>query len=379
MQLQGGIIFALIWVLTAIVVAQPLGTPLIPAEQTFVMRLCSINRPAAWVTNNYNCSAPDAACQFTWPGLGCTATANSAYITSLSFSAGAGGSGTLPDLSNMTNLNLLSYDSNGMQGNLVGLDKLTLLTRLQLFANSFTGTPSLSGLTAVTRLDLSSNKLTTMPGFAGMRSLVFIDISGGNQIADVIPTNIGQLTALTTFNANGNRFTGTFPASFNSLVHLQTLDLGGSQLTGPLPVLGGLTVLTFFNISGNNMGGLMPATFTTAPTIDAGTQRFCGCWPSNANPPFCSFSQSVFCCGDVNKSIPAIPLGCSSQSKPCLPCSSCTDAIGCSAQPSATSATSRVFSSTFFVPGAQPPTTTQLAPAASLALGAALAAVAALL
>lgn len=225
----------------------------------------------------------------------------------------------------------------------------------------------------MSRLDLSYNRLTTMPGFAGMVALTSLDISGGNQIADVFPTNIGSLVGLTSMKVQGNKFTGTFPASFNSLVKLAYADLsGGNQLTGALPPLGGLTALSYLNISGNLMGGLMPSALggATLGTIDTGNQRFCGCFPTGLNPLTCAFANSSFCCGGNGTT--SIPFSCGAQSLPCQTCTSCTDNVGCVSRSAATTASvnspSNVY--TAFAPGGAPTPTLALAPAVSVGLSA---------
>ena len=75
----------------------------------------------------------------------------------------------------------------------------------------------------------------------------------------VIPTQLGNLTALETLDLGDNKLTGAVPAGLGNLTALTSLDLSDNSLTGAVPTeLGSLTALTSLDLSDNSLSGNLP-------------------------------------------------------------------------------------------------------------------------
>ncbi len=76
----------------------------------------------------------------------------------------------------------------------------------------------------------------------------------------VIPTQLGNLTALETLDLGGSELTGSVPTQLGSLARLRTLDLSNNKLTGELPTeLDDLDSLGRARLAGNAFTGCTPA------------------------------------------------------------------------------------------------------------------------
>ncbi|HRQ41796.1 MAG TPA: COR domain-containing protein [Chloroflexota bacterium] len=92
-----------------------------------------------------------------------------------------------------------------------------------------------------TELDLHNQEITELPSEIGqMSSLKSFNISLNKLTA--VPPEIGQLSSLKSLDLGGNQLTAVPPEIFQ-LTSLQSLDLGGNQLTAVPPELGQLTSL----------------------------------------------------------------------------------------------------------------------------------------
>jgi Leucine-rich repeat (LRR) protein len=112
-------------------------------------------------------------------------------------------------------------------------------------------------LNALTSLNLSRNQLTTIPNEIGqLNALTSLDLAG-NQLT-TIPNVIGQLNALTSLNLSGNQLT-TIPNVIGQLNALTSLHLWGNQLTTIPNVIGQLNALTWLDLSDNQL--------TTIPNV----------------------------------------------------------------------------------------------------------------
>jgi len=112
----------------------------------------------------------------------------------------------------------------------------------------------------VVQLRLTSNKLTgSIPTELGnLTALTFIDLSG-NQLSGAIPTELGNLTALNNLVLSRNNLTGSIPAELGNLTALRSLRLGRNQLSGAIPTeLGNLTNLLVLFMHTNQLTGLVP-------------------------------------------------------------------------------------------------------------------------
>ena len=171
--------------------------------------------------------------------------------------ASNGLSGSLPDLSALTNLKTLSLSSNQLTGSIPDLGALTNLEELFLTSNLLTGPiQNLSALADLTSLDLGSNQLTgTIQG-------------------------LSTLTNLETLSLDSNLLTGSFP-DLSALTNLSSLSLGSNQLTGPLPDLGALTNLTELYLTDNQLSGSIPdlSILTNLNELYLGSNNFTGSFP----------------------------------------------------------------------------------------------------
>jgi len=81
-----------------------------------------------------------------------------------------------------------------------------------------------------------------------------------NELADIIPSEIGNLINLTSLTLEANELYGEIPSEIGNLTNLTDLNLDGNQLTGEIPSeLGNLTNLTSLSLSGNNLTGEIPS------------------------------------------------------------------------------------------------------------------------
>jgi len=78
----------------------------------------------------------------------------------------------------------------------------------------------------------------------------------------VIPTNIGDLSALKTLMLNKNRITGEIPETISFISSLEDLDLSDNMITGTLPAqLGSLAKLRWFKIQNTLIKGQVPRSY----------------------------------------------------------------------------------------------------------------------
>jgi len=80
-----------------------------------------------------------------------------------------------------------------------------------------------------------------------------------NQLTGEIPSEIGNLTNLTHFKLNENELTGEIPSEIGNLTNLEVLSLWSNQLTGSIPPeIGNLTNLTILSLYNNQLTGSIP-------------------------------------------------------------------------------------------------------------------------
>ena len=87
-----------------------------------------------------------------------------------------------------------------------------------------------------------------------------IDLTANN-LSDSIPTEIGDLTDLSSLRLDLNKsIRGSIPETIGDLTNLNILNLERNQLKGNIPPeIGNLTKLTFLNLSSNELKGLIPS------------------------------------------------------------------------------------------------------------------------
>jgi Leucine-rich repeat (LRR) protein len=182
----------------------------------------------------------------------------------------------------------------------------------------------------LTTLNLSWNQLTgSIPTeLANLSLLTTLDLSGIVQYDDngepilsglsgTIPTSLGNLTQLTALHLSRNQLTGSIPTELGNLSQLTRLDLYGNQLTGSIPTeLANLSLLTTLDLSNNTqyvndqqIGGLTGAIPTSLGNLSQLTElRLSGNQLTGSIPAeLANLSQLTglsLCCNQFTGSIP---------------------------------------------------------------------------
>ena len=202
------------------------------------------------------------------------------------------------------------------------LKKLSKLTNLRIFPNSFTDIPSLDELrrysgvgqnlngyfqdvgfisteiglwTNLSILELSYTELTgTLPTELGLLlSLEALDVSG-NDLSGTLPRELENLTQLTSLKLFPNEFStlptlsemrqfhgfeegmtnyiskiaGSIPSEVGLWPEIRSLQLGGAALVGTLPTeIGIIKALEYLDVSGNRLTGTIPDELQRLPSL----------------------------------------------------------------------------------------------------------------
>ena len=112
----------------------------------------------------------------------------------------------------------------------------------------------------VTQLLLRENNLAGLiPAEIGrLTDLRSLDLQS-NELAGDIPPEIGNLKLIDNLNLARNELTGKIPAGLGGLTALHTLDLQSNKLTGDIPPeIGNLKLLTYLNLASNDLTGGLP-------------------------------------------------------------------------------------------------------------------------
>ena len=169
-------------------------------------------------------------------------------------------SGTVPDLSALTDLERLYLGGNSLSGQLPSLSALTKLTTLDLRQNRLSGAlPDLSALTSLSWLSLADNEFSgSIPStLSNLSNLEYMHLST-NRLSGSIP-DLSALTKLKHLYLSGNSMSGSIP-DLSALTELTHLFLGDNQLSGTIPDLSALTKLHYLSLSKNGLSGSIPAT-----------------------------------------------------------------------------------------------------------------------
>ena len=137
------------------------------------------------------------------------------------------------------------------------------VTGLSLALNNLAGLipPELGSLSGLIELNLLGNELTgpVPPELGNLSSLATLNITV-NDLTGPIPPELGRLSELETLSMGSNYLTGPIPPELGSLSALTTLDLAINDLTGPIPPeLGSLSDLTTLDLGINDLTGPVPA------------------------------------------------------------------------------------------------------------------------
>ena len=83
-----------------------------------------------------------------------------------------------------------------------------------------------------------------------------------NNLAGTVPSELANLSKLTSLSFAGNQLTGGVPDLLGSLSKLTRIDLNWNRLSGAIsPAIGGLTNLEYLYLDGNQLAGAIPAEF----------------------------------------------------------------------------------------------------------------------
>lgn len=123
----------------------------------------------------------------------------------------------------------------------------------------------------ITTITLSSIGLTgQLTGdLASLSELQILDLSYNEGLTGSLPSNIGQLSQLTSLILVGCGFSGSIPDSVGSLKQLVYLSLNSNRFTGQVPAsIGNLKNLYWLDLSDNQLMGSIPVSNGTAPGLD---------------------------------------------------------------------------------------------------------------
>ncbi len=99
---------------------------------------------------------------------------------------------------------------------------------------------------------------------ASQRNVIAIDLGNNNLIGN-LPSNLRDLTKLTSLMVQANKLTGPLP-SISGMQYLSRFLVGANELTGPIPALTQLPALTEFLVAQNQLTGAIP-TLTGLPAL----------------------------------------------------------------------------------------------------------------
>jgi len=160
------------------------------------------------------------------------------------------------------------------------------VTKIDLQENHLQGEiPSeIGNLTALTRMYLIDNEISgAIP--TSMSNLIQLQVLhlNENQLTGSIPPQLGNLTNLTGLNLGENQLTETIPTEIWNLTKLNYLALYSNQLSGSIPPeVSNLTNLQILTISNNQFESLIPSeigTLSSLEYIDLFGNQFSGALP----------------------------------------------------------------------------------------------------
>lgn len=169
-------------------------------------------------------------------------------------------SGYLQDwIGSLPTLAVLSLKKNSMNGTLpLSLGSMENLRVLALSHNHFFGeVPDLSSLTNLQVLDLEDNALG--PQFPQLGDKLVLLILRTNRFSSGIPTEISSSYQLQRLDISFNRFVGPFPPALLSLPSISYLNIAGNKFTGMLSEnLSCNAEFEFVDLSANLLTGSLP-------------------------------------------------------------------------------------------------------------------------
>jgi hypothetical protein len=231
------------WVALICVGTQDAQAAIPSSERAVLLNLYAYTYGVGWdqqYQRGWN-GPPGTEC--TWYGITCDAAGSTVIGINL---AGVGMNGTLPSLSDLTNLQTFDIHQTATGG-------------IGAYNSLYGPIPPLSGLRHL-RTFIANNTFFdgSIPSLAGLTELTDFEVytNGLNSLSGSIPSLSG-LSNLTRFDVYGDGLTGSVPL-LTGLHRLAYFRVGGNHLTGSIPDLGGLTALSYFDVSGNHLTGNVP-------------------------------------------------------------------------------------------------------------------------
>ncbi|MFK5971490.1 MAG: choice-of-anchor D domain-containing protein [Candidatus Marithrix sp.] len=162
--------------------------------------------------------------------------------------------GSLPDLSVLTELQTLDLKGNKLAGYIPSMNSLTKLQVLILSGgNQIIGRiPKLDTLVNLQWIDLANNQLTgNIPDLENLNSLRHLNLAN-NKLEGSIPTSLKNLNNLELLKLNNNRINANIP-DLSNLIKLQTIWLQNNQLEANIPSIDSLINLTDLDLGYNKL------------------------------------------------------------------------------------------------------------------------------
>ncbi|KAK9167739.1 hypothetical protein Scep_002930 [Stephania cephalantha] len=173
-------------------------------------------------------------------------------------------SGALPNqIISCSKLRVLNLTGNNLTGSVPDLSPLTNLEILDLSFNYFSGAVPgwIGGLVRLTSLGLGQNDFDAgeVPENLGsLKNLTWLYLASMN-LKGAIPDAIFELYQLEIIDLSNNKLSGDFPRAITKLKNLIQIELFVNNLTGGIPPeLANLTLLREFDVSKNQMSGELP-------------------------------------------------------------------------------------------------------------------------
>lgn len=197
-------------------------------------------------------------------------------------------SGSIPNsIANLDSLSILDISFNKLNDSLPTTWPPNL-QQLNLQNNLITGPLPKFLPATLQKLQLFSNSITGSipPEWVSCTALNFIYLQN-NKLSGLLPTWLGQMSALLEIKLATNQFTGSFPAGFCGS-NLYKIDLTSNFLNGGINdiALTQCTSLFEFRVSMNAMGGPIPKTINNMTALNIlylDNNRFSGTFPPLAS------------------------------------------------------------------------------------------------
>ncbi|GAB4859961.1 hypothetical protein Ancab_011440 [Ancistrocladus abbreviatus] len=172
--------------------------------------------------------------------------------------------GFITSLTNCSNLQLLSFESNRIEGQLPNsiTNLSTQLTWLGFGSNYIWGSipADISKLSNLYVLSMENNSLmASIPASIGELSSLQVLSLATNNLTGQIPSSLGNISDLSWLLLNENKLGGSIVSSFSSRQNLQILDLSVNEFNGPIPKqLLTQSSLNQIDLSHNHFSGPLP-------------------------------------------------------------------------------------------------------------------------